>query len=106
MNGPGYRYLSGEQLGEAELGDVQYVARVSSGEIRQEGADVGGQDVRGSRDDDHNGLRSLRAATARHAGRRTGAIVASRQFVACARLVDDEAGDAGCAERQQTDDDG
>lgn len=79
---------------------MQYVARVSSQEIRQEGADVGDQDVRGSRDDDHNGLCSLRAAPARHAGRRTRAIVASGQFVACARLVDDEAGDTGCTERQ------
>lgn len=82
MNGPLYRYRFGEQLGEAELGDVQYVARVSSREIRQEGADVGDEDVRGSRDDDHNGLCSLGAAPARHAGRRTSAIVTSGQFVA------------------------
>lgn len=105
MNGPLYRYLLGEQLGEAELGDVQYFAGVSSREIKQEGADVGDHDVRGSGNDDHRGLCRLGAATARHAGRRTRPIVTSRQFVACARLVDDEARNTGCAERQQPDDD-
>jgi hypothetical protein len=105
VNGPLCRYLLGKELGEAELGDVQNFARVSSREIRQEGADVGDEDVRRRCDDDHYGLYRPGAATARHAGRRTRPIVASGQFITCARFVDDEARDAGSADGQQADDD-
>ena len=84
---------------------MQYFARVSSREIRQEGADTGDEDVRGRREDDRNGLYGLGAATASDAGGRTRAVVASGQFVACARLVDDEARETGGTERQQADDD-
>lgn len=104
MNGPSYRYLVGEQLREAELRNVQYFARVSSREVRQEGAGGGDEDVQ-ERDDDHYGLCRLGAATARHTRRWTRPIVTSSQFVDCARLVDDEAQDTRRAERQQTDDD-
>ena len=79
---------------------MQYVARVSSREIGEEGADVRNEDVRGGRDDYPSGLCSLGAAPARHAGRRTRAFVTSGQFVACAGFVDDETGDTGRAERQ------
>jgi hypothetical protein len=84
---------------------VQDVARVRSWEIRQEGGEVGDERVRGRGDHDRDGFSSLSAAAARHAQRRTGAVVASGQLVACARLVDDEAGKTRRAEREQADDD-
>ena len=84
---------------------MQNVARSGSWEIRQQAGDVGDADVRGSRNDDHHGLHGLSAADTGHAGWRTGAVVASRQLVTGARLVDDEAGDTGRADRQQADDD-
>ena len=84
---------------------MQDVARVLSWEIGQEGGDVSDERVRGRRDHDHDGLGSLSAAAACHAGRRTGAVVAARQLVTCARLVDDEARDTGRAGRQHADDD-
>ena len=84
---------------------MQHVARGGSWEIGQKAGHVGDADVQGSRNDDHDGLHGLGAAAARHAGWRTGVVVASGQLVTGARIVDDEAGDAGRAEGQQADDD-
>ena len=55
--------------------------------IRQEGGDVGDEDVRRSRDHDRDGLCGLGTAPARHARRRTAAVIASRQFVGGARFA-------------------
>jgi hypothetical protein len=84
---------------------VQNVARGRSWEIRQKAGEVGDADVRGSRNDDHDGLDGLGAAATGHAGWRTAAVVASGQFITGARLVDDEGGDTGRADRQQADED-
>jgi hypothetical protein len=97
--------LSWEGSEKAELRNVQDVARIRSWEIGQEGGEVGDGNVRGNGHDNHDGLNSLGAASARHAGWRTGAVVASGQLIACARFVDNEARDTGRAERQQANND-
>ena len=55
----------GERSEDAELGNVQDVARVCLRGIRQKGGDVGDEDVRRGRDHDRDGLCGLGTAPAR-----------------------------------------
>lgn len=96
----------GEELGEAQLGNVQDVAWVRAREIGQNDGDIGDRKVGGSSDDGRGGLNSLGAAPARYACRRARAIVAPRQRVGRTGLVENETGHAGRAEHQHADDDG
>lgn len=91
---------------QAGLRNVQDVARVRSGKTRQKCAYVTDSNVRGRGDNDQDWLCSSGAAPACHAGGRARAVVAAGQLVAGTRLVNDEAGHARGAERQQSDDDG
>jgi hypothetical protein len=77
-----------ERSEEANLRNVQNVARVDAWEIRQEGGYVGDGSVRRNSDDDYDGLYGLGAASACHAGWRTGAIVTAGELIASARLVE------------------
>ncbi len=91
---------------EAGLRNVQDVARVRCGENRQECEYVSDRNVRGRGDDDQDRLCSSRTTPACHACGRAGAVVVAGQLVAGTGLVNDEAGHARGAEREQTDDDG
>lgn len=85
---------------------MQDVARVRTGETRQECEYVSDRNVRGRGRDDQGRLCSSGTAPACHAGRRAAAVIATGQLVAGTGLVNDEAGHARGAEREQSDDDG
>lgn len=93
-------------LGETQLGDVQDVARIDFGEGRKNGGELWDWTVQRTGDNDGGGLGGLRATPAGHARRRAIPIVLSRECEGQAWFADDQSGDTGGAERQDSNDKG